>query len=335
MTKIALLPDLHLGRHINAMGYTDKGKSKSQLLLLRRLIGMIAEVKKQEPDLVIIPGDIFDTPNPDTYSFINFIIILRQYELKNVVIVAGNHDFPKRPKDSNPVEQAATLADCLPGIEIEYLKNGIVTLNGLSVQVIANSSTFPDSIDIDEGIDVVIGHFPVVGPREYEYIKPPELNSRPGVTLMLGDCHRNYNKGNIFYSGVLDRMTFGEAESQPGFWLFEFDQKTRKNATFITTPSTEFTTITQDEYDDSLLPLLKTHVVKFIGSNDDTAQLIRENVFGFIYQKEIESIGEQNPITTIDRDSGLQSIWEQYAAQKKIPPNLQKTISDMLLRAQQ
>jgi len=84
--KILHTSDWHLGQ--NFMG---KSRESEHLAFLNWLLKV---VKKENVDLLIVAGDIFDTNTPPNYAlelYYNFLTKL-SYICKNIILIAGNHD---------------------------------------------------------------------------------------------------------------------------------------------------------------------------------------------------------------------------------------------------
>jgi exonuclease SbcD len=94
--KIIHTSDWHLGKKLY-----KKDRLPEQKLFLDWLM---SEIAKQQAELLIISGDIFDTPMPPTEAlsiFFNFlkaletVSFIHQQSLQKVIIIGGNHDGAK------------------------------------------------------------------------------------------------------------------------------------------------------------------------------------------------------------------------------------------------
>lgn len=84
------LSDLHLGKRVNEFSMME-----DQKYILTKIINIIDE---QEPDAVIIAGDVYDKAIPSAEAvelFDDFLVRLSQRGLK-VFIISGNHDSAER-----------------------------------------------------------------------------------------------------------------------------------------------------------------------------------------------------------------------------------------------
>ena len=88
--KLIHLSDLHLGKRVNEFSMMEE-----QAYILKEILRII---KKEEPDGVLIAGDIYDKSVPSVEAvgvFDDFLKQLARQKLR-VFIISGNHDSPER-----------------------------------------------------------------------------------------------------------------------------------------------------------------------------------------------------------------------------------------------
>ena len=89
--KLLHTSDIHLGRPFHG-----RARIETQRIICSR----IAQIAHDEQcDLVIIAGDVFDSPNPSAEAenvYFNFLEMLTRHRETAVVIIAGNHDSISR-----------------------------------------------------------------------------------------------------------------------------------------------------------------------------------------------------------------------------------------------
>lgn len=88
--KFIHLSDLHLGKRVNEFSMLE-----DQEYILTKIINIIDE---QQPDAVIIAGDVYDKSVPSAEAvelFDDFLVRLAQKKLK-VFVISGNHDSAER-----------------------------------------------------------------------------------------------------------------------------------------------------------------------------------------------------------------------------------------------
>lgn len=96
--KILHTSDWHLGRTL----YTKKDRLDEHTAFLNWLLDTI---KRENIDLLLIAGDVFDTASPSSTSqklYYDFLIKVKTVGCENVIVVGGNHDSPSflnAPKD--------------------------------------------------------------------------------------------------------------------------------------------------------------------------------------------------------------------------------------------
>ncbi|BBE31255.1 nuclease SbcCD subunit D [Tepiditoga spiralis] len=114
--KILHTADWHLGKMLE--GY-------SRINEQREFINEFIEiVKRKNPDLIIIAGDIFDTYNPPSeaeYLFNYAIKNISEEGKRAVIIIAGNHDSPERLESIKPLaNEFGVLIFGTPKSKTEY-----------------------------------------------------------------------------------------------------------------------------------------------------------------------------------------------------------------------
>lgn len=88
--KVMHLSDLHLGKRVNEFSMLE-----DQAYILKEIINIIDE---QQPQVVIIAGDVYDKPVPSAEAvelFDDFLVRLSRRDLK-VLVISGNHDSAER-----------------------------------------------------------------------------------------------------------------------------------------------------------------------------------------------------------------------------------------------
>ena len=88
--KLIHLSDLHLGKRVNEYSMLEE-----QQYILKKIINIIDD---ENPECVIIAGDIYDKPVPSAETvqlFDDFLVGLAKRNLQ-VFVISGNHDSPER-----------------------------------------------------------------------------------------------------------------------------------------------------------------------------------------------------------------------------------------------
>lgn len=87
MLKILHTSDWHLGKKL----YKHTRLPEQELFLK----WLVETIRKEDIDLLIVAGDIFDIPNPATSAlqlFYDFVFQLSKFPQLNTIIITGNHD---------------------------------------------------------------------------------------------------------------------------------------------------------------------------------------------------------------------------------------------------
>jgi exonuclease SbcD len=96
--KIIHTADWHLGKNLEG-----RSRLKEQERFLSDFIQMVEE---KEADLILIAGDIYDSPNPPAMAeklFYNTLKKITDKGKRMVVIISGNHDSPERLMAAAPL----------------------------------------------------------------------------------------------------------------------------------------------------------------------------------------------------------------------------------------
>jgi exonuclease SbcD len=98
--RILHTSDWHLGRSLEGRDRTDEQEE---------FIAEMCDIaEKEKVDLILISGDIFDSPNPPAKAeqlFYQGLYELAQGGRRGVIAIAGNHDNPERLKASDPLAE--------------------------------------------------------------------------------------------------------------------------------------------------------------------------------------------------------------------------------------
>lgn len=96
--KILHTADWHLGKKLEGYDRDDEQKA---------FLDEICYIANDENvDMIIIAGDIYDIPNPPTYAerlFYEYLKKLSDNGKRAIIVIAGNHDNPRRLTASNPL----------------------------------------------------------------------------------------------------------------------------------------------------------------------------------------------------------------------------------------
>ena len=119
--KLLHTSDWHLGRMLS--------KNDRQNEHIAFLEWLLQTIKENSIDLLLIAGDIFDNASPSNVSqkmYYDFLLKVRNYGCKNVVVVGGNHDSPSFL--NAPKEILATINVAVVGNASENTEDEVITI---------------------------------------------------------------------------------------------------------------------------------------------------------------------------------------------------------------
>lgn len=245
--------DWHLGRQFHNVSLID-----DQRFVLQQLIQW---VRDEQPDAVIIAGDIFDrSVAPATaIELLDEVLSELCHELNTAVImIAGNHDSAERLRfGATHLRKAGLhiltrLEDITTPVQIET-DNGTLSFYGIPYcdpEMVADTFGV-DSASFDmahtflvnqvvatlnpQHVNVLISHCFIDGAEESESERPLSIGGSDRVSyqpclpfnyVALGHLHAPQYKGveYIRYSGSLLKYSFSEVKQRKGVTIVEFDK---------------------------------------------------------------------------------------------------------------
>lgn len=143
--KILHTSDFHLGKSLEGFSRLDEQK--------KFLDFFISKASKMSADIIIIAGDIYDSPNPPAIAeeyFYDFLKNLSDKTNSAIIIIPGNHDSPKRLAGIRPLAKSHGIiiyenhddsftTGFYKNVEILSSENGVIKLkiNNNVVNIIA------------------------------------------------------------------------------------------------------------------------------------------------------------------------------------------------------
>lgn len=126
--------DWHIGQYF--FGYDRKDEHNHFFDWLKRTI------REQEADVLLIAGDVFDSPNPSAESQKIYYRFLREVTAENpnlqIVIIAGNHDSAGRLEAPRPLLEEMNIH--VKGV-ISKKENGDIDSQQLFIPIVKDSIT--------------------------------------------------------------------------------------------------------------------------------------------------------------------------------------------------
>lgn len=154
--RILHTSDWHLGKTLE--GHSRLGE---QELFLEELLEI---VEREEIDMLLVAGDIYDTPNPPAMAerlFYKYIKKLSNNGERAIIIIAGNHDSPERLTAASPLayEQGIILLGTPKGVaqrgesgafKVMDAGEGYVKLQIKGQEVVAIALSYPSEKRLNE-----------------------------------------------------------------------------------------------------------------------------------------------------------------------------------------
>jgi DNA repair exonuclease SbcCD nuclease subunit len=256
--KIAVISDLHLGKR-------QYGIIARELDFYKQLDRVVNKINDLKCDLVIIAGDIFDTPNPSPQSISEYNKSINKLECDNIVAIKGNHTMILRdshyPADNlvaennsdyylledegvsfvdSPINKLPSSAEA--GLFLKDKNSPIVHVDGISYRGETHVEEFVEvqkklAADIDKSSDFNIL---VVHEAFTEYcgftganLSINDLNYDPYNVIICGHVHTRtdqvVDKNTVFIQpGSIERLNSAEAfdESKNGKGFYFIDTNT-------------------------------------------------------------------------------------------------------------
>ncbi len=249
--KLIHLSDLHLGKRVNEFSMLE-----DQEYILKKILRVIDE---EQPDGVILAGDIYDKPVPPAEAvqlFDEFLVGLARRRL-HVFVISGNHDSPERIAFASRILEAGgiymspvydghiapvTLKDAYGDVDI-YLLPFLKPAHVRRFHEGAEISTYTDAVacaiadmKIDPGRrNVLVTHQFVVGAvrSESEDLSVGGADAvdasvfRDFDYVALGHIHSPQNCGSerIRYCGTPLKYSFSEASDCKSVTVAELHEK--------------------------------------------------------------------------------------------------------------
>ncbi|EHJ06821.1 exonuclease subunit SbcD [Staphylococcus simiae] len=281
--KIIHTADWHLGKILNGNQLLE-----DQKYILTKFID---QMKQQQPDVIVIAGDLYDTtyPSKETIKLLEETIAKLNLELKiPIIMISGNHDGKERLNygadwfEHNQLYIKTKLEDFLEPIklnDINFYTLPYATVSEMQYyfeddqvkthqQGIARCiSEISKHINTNE-INILISHLTVQGGKTSDSERPLTIGTvesiessvfNPFNHVMLGHLHHPFsiNDKHIKYSGSLLQYSFSEAGQAKGYREVTIDAKHNIVDTFVPLVPLRQLEIVEGEYQDVIEEKIK------------------------------------------------------------------------------
>ena len=289
--KFIHLSDLHIGKRVNEFSMIEDQKD-----ILEKILKIIDD---ENPDGVIIAGDVYDKsiPSTEAVELLDDFLVKLASRNSEIYIISGNHDSAERLAFGNRLieKSGVHIAPVYNGETVKYSRvdeYGALNIYMLPfIKPINVRRYYPDEeitsytdalrtviermgVDTDER-NIIITHQFVTGAErsESEEISVGGSDNvdasvfAPFDYVALGHIHRPQNVGSekIRYCGTPLKYSFSEANHQKSVTVVEFEEKGKMNIRTV--------------------PLIPLHdMVELRGKYDDLA--LRSFYEGTTYQED-------------------------------------------------
>ncbi|MCS4485368.1 exonuclease subunit SbcD [Staphylococcus americanisciuri] len=273
--KIIHTADWHLGKRLNGHSFLE-----DQRHVLTQFVHDMAE---EQPDLIVIAGDIYDTAHPNKSVVTLFEETIQQLNLNMkipIVMIHGNHDSRERLSyGASWFDQSQLYIRTALDTFFEPILFDDVALYTLPFFTVAEAREYLDEHveSYEEAIkilvtriksqldktkkNILVGHFTLNGaPKSdserdltigtIEAVSPKYLEGFDGV--LLGHIHHPFtlNYSHIFYSGSILQYSFSEANQAKGYRMITFNQAGEMIQIFKKLVPQHELEVIEGEYDD-------------------------------------------------------------------------------------
>ncbi|MCS6962044.1 MAG: exonuclease SbcCD subunit D [Deltaproteobacteria bacterium] len=291
--RLVHLADLHLG-HQRFNKFTGEGINQREFDVIKTFEEVIEKTKALDPDLIVIAGDMFDTPKPSNYTLKRVFEILKGVSSIPIVAIPGNHDRARKLEWISPIE----LLSVFPSFH-SIVKNDVVRLDQLKTLIICAAE--PHDLEsllqsmpflprykkimllhifLKDFFNVSVTHrlHPILTKDKLtELIETYDIDY-----VALGDIHVNGQvTSRAYYSGSIDWVSpnfWKETETQKSFIYVDFEYDLKVHNVPITAcrdvkvlPAIDCSVLTDEE--------LLTQIEKLLSERDYSETLVKIDLF--------------------------------------------------------
>ena len=215
MSKIGVLSDVHLGE-IKFRKYINNQNVWSYLIE-KVLEEAIDKLISNGSEIIIIPGDLFDSPNPDIRSIIFIRELFSKIKIP-IFILGGNHEWSQRQYSSN-----IHPFDIIDNVNKVYYNVSSFTYNSDKIVMIPYKFLTPENYEFisKEKGDILVCHG-ILDSEEEIYNLPSNIINGYKL-IILGHIHTNNiikTKNQIILTpgSIMPANTFIK---EPKAWIYD------------------------------------------------------------------------------------------------------------------
>lgn len=184
----------------------------------------------EQPDLVCVVGDVFDTSQPSPLALRHGYDFHRRLQEADVptVVVGGNHDTLSAPGRPTPLQHLSRYFGCHVALEQSEIQIAGVNLCCVPYRTLSLGEYREPEYSGDMP-NLLLVHATVDGDglpefAQYDHTRLPrsELFDPRSALRLLGHIHIHGSVGeNAYYCGAPERLSWGEIRNTPSFYMHE------------------------------------------------------------------------------------------------------------------
>ena len=296
--KILHTADLHLGMRFASGAYTPQVQEDLSNARFEALDNLVRVANKQQSDLLVIAGDLFDSPRVSRGDTLRAATILKDFEGQITLILPGNHDYIQKIDDpiwpsflNNAGQNTILLKDPKPydlrshGLDLTIYPAPCVSRHSKENVVGWVTQSIKDK-QTTLGVGIAHGSMTGLSPdfkQDYYPMSEAELH-KAGVDLwLMGHTHIRYPDEE---DGTQARIFFPSTPEPDGFdcrhpgyaWSIEIDENEHIHYHSIQTGSYRFFDLERQMDDEDDMDRIKTE----FHSMNTTKHLVRLKLKGRI-----------------------------------------------------
>ncbi|UNH20677.1 exonuclease SbcCD subunit D [Staphylococcus epidermidis] len=281
--KIVHTADWHLGKNLNG-----KQLLEDQKYILTQFK---QHMEKEQPDLIVIAGDLYDTsyPSKEAIGLLEETIEYLNIELKiPIIMISGNHDGRERlnygskwfennqlyirtqlENIDDPIELSGVQFFTLPFATVSEVQNYFKDKQIETYQQALNECLEQMSSSIDNNkVNILIGHLTIEGGKTSDSERPLTIGTVESVDMhsfrlfdyvMLGHLHHPFSINNSFikYSGSILQYSFSEVNQSKGYRVLDIENNQLLNETFVPLKPLRELEVIEGDYEDIIQERIK------------------------------------------------------------------------------
>ena len=196
---------------------------------------------KEEPDLVLHTGDLFDSVRPSNRAISFAMEQLRRLSDAGIefIAISGNHETPRLRETGSVFKILEHVPSCRFSYEEEFLR---IEKDSLEIICIPHSTNeqFRKNLKVASGLKkqgnrIVMMHAGISGVHRFRTDEANELVieesdiDQTADYVALGHYHNHEDiTGNCSFAGSTERLSISEAAFEKGFIDLDLDRKSRR-----------------------------------------------------------------------------------------------------------